>query len=305
MKIQSTTDPASQPKVSSFAKGLPLAVSGRIFWQEEEDGTVSGIAAVNGAEIRYFAPKESALWERILANTEAEEFRVFAQTPPDSPSLCVLAEADGLHLLEQGKGIASALNGLKVQISYGLDVDFTQPHDMACVLLSGNPFTYAQLELAERAAGEHDYLLVLVPEGETEPFSFQERYAMTYVAMKPYRNAIVLPATPYLTVREPADEGRQVLCRLRAQLLKNYFLPQLGICALYGGDESTDHTTVDTLCLREALQDNFVSVSTEEKTATPQAARERLRAGDLAQAASYLPPSCRGLVLAMSAKFHR
>ena len=128
---------------------------------------------------------------------------------------------------------------------------------------------------------------------------------MTYVAMKPYRNAIVLPATTYLTVREPADEGRQVLCRLRAQLLKNYFLPQLGICALYGGDESTDHTAADTLCLREALQDNFVSVSTEEKTATPQAARERLRAGDLAQAASYLPPSCRGLVLAMSAKFHR
>ena len=122
------------------------------FWQEEEDGTVSGIAAVNGAEIRYFAPKESALWERILANTEAEEFRVFAQTPPDSPSLCVLAEADGLQLLEQGKGIASALNGLKVQISYGLDVDFTHPHDMACVLLSGNPFTYAQLELAERVS---------------------------------------------------------------------------------------------------------------------------------------------------------
>lgn len=179
-----------------------------------------------------------------------------------------LVETEKFVAMEGGEGsIGDAVGEMLVQMKFSLGLEkVDEKSDIACIVLNGNPFTNGHLKLTEYAAARHKFVLVFVLEEEGSFFSFKERFAMAYLALKPYSNILVLPSSKYIVSKatfpgyflKTVDETTEEYAKYDALIFREYFMPKLGICRRYVGEEISDYMLLynDVLCktLKEKVE---------------------------------------------------
>lgn len=217
-------------------------------------------------------------------------------------------------MLEGGDGcISKVLDGIKVQMKYNLNIpDAGNPdNDVACIVLNGDPFTLGHLALAEYALDRHKYLVVFVLEEDGSYFSADERYALAYLALKPYRNVLTVRSTKYVVSRstfpqyflKSADEATGQYAEFDARIFADYFMPTLGLIKRYVGSETTDYMSVYNATLKSVLGDKVEEVPRFGECGhefSAKSVRALLRDGDIEGAARLVPVAVRALFVGMA-----
>lgn len=293
----------------------------------EDDGEIVGTASTAGCVIKCLAVLPDYRGENlagvlvgeILKRLHAEGiyyYQVF--TKPEYKAVfnnfgfTAIIETDKVAVLEGGDGnIDVAISKIKKQIFFNLGVDVdNQQGDIACIVLNGDPFTEGHLRLAEYALEQHRFLIVFVLEEEGSYFSFKERYALAYLALKPYQNVLVLPSTKYIVSRatfpgyflKTVDETTRQYAEYDATLFKKYFIPQLGITARYIGSETVDYMTVYNETLKKVLGDMVQEVPrfTENGAViSAKTVRNLIKEGKTDDASAFIPNSTKSLFYAL------
>lgn len=224
----------------------------------------------------------------------------------------LLIETGKVAVLEGGDGdIRSVIEKMRVQLKFGLGLDGDK-NDVACIVVNGNPFTNGHLRLVEYAAERHKYVLVLVVEEEGSDFTFRERYAMAYLALKPCYNVLVLPSSQYIVSRatfpgyflKTADETTREYAEYDAMIFRNYFMPGLGIRKRYVGTETQPYMRIYNDTLRCILMNKLEVVPRFEEDGEVISAskvRALIAEGRLEEAMKFIPRNnysiFRGMVL--------
>ena len=79
---------------------------------------------------------------------------------------------------------------------YGMDLDCYGT--VACSVTNGNPFTNGHRYLIETAASQTDHVYLLSVQENSSIFSYGERYAMAYEAVKDLENVTIVPSGLFL-----------------------------------------------------------------------------------------------------------
>ena len=179
----------------------------------------------------------------------------------------VILETEKVVAMEGGDGnINLTVQQMLVQMKYNLGlVEVNDSSDVGCMVINGNPFTNGHLKLAEYAAKKHKFLLVFVLEEEDSFFSFKERYALAYLALKPYSNILVLPSSKYMVSNatfpgyflKSVDETTAEYAKYDATIFAKYFIPSLGIKKRYVGEETADYMCLYNDTLQQVLKDKL------------------------------------------------
>ena len=75
---------------------------------------------------------------------------------------------------------------------YGVDLD--RYDSVACIITNGNPFTNGHRYLLETASKDMDHVYLLCVQEDASIFSYPERYAMAYEAVKDLENVTLIPS---------------------------------------------------------------------------------------------------------------
>lgn len=223
-----------------------------------------------------------------------------------------ITETDKVCVLEGGDGdINSAINRLKLQLRFSLGTDGTdEKNDIGCVVVNGNPFTYGHLKLVEHIAAKHKIALVFVLEEEGSYFTFRERYAMAYLALKSLENVFVLPSTKYMVscatfpgyFLKSVDETTEEYALYDASVFDKFFMPRLGICKRYVGTETSEHMKIYNNALKSVLGDRLEIVSRYAKggeTVSAGKVRELIGSGKTEEALEFIPRNNHALLRGM------
>lgn len=223
-----------------------------------------------------------------------------------------ITQTDKVCVLEGGDGdINSAIHRLKLQIRFCFGSDGTDENsDIGCVVLNGNPFTYGHLRLVEHVASRHKIALVFVLEEEGSYFTFRERYAMAYLALKSLDNVFVLPSTKYMVscatfpgyFLKSVDETTEEYALYDASLFDKYFMPGLGIRKRYVGSETSDYMKIYNDALKRVLGDRLEIVPRYARNGELVSAgkvRELINSGKTEDALDFIPRNNHALVRGM------
>lgn len=213
--------------------------------------------------------------------------------------------------LEGGDGsIDNVIKKLQVQIKFNLGVDVTAGADIGCVVINGNPFSNGHLQLVQYVSANHDFVLVFVVEEEASYFTFKERYAMAYLALKQYRNVLVVPSTKYIVSKDTfpgyflksVDETTESFARYDALLFRNYFMPGLSIKCRYVGTEQSDYMRLYNETLKQVLSYRLKIVPRFEENGQPISAshiRKLIAEGKHQELLELIPETNHAVLLAM------
>ncbi|MCM1043197.1 MAG: hypothetical protein NC350_03185 [Corallococcus sp.] len=336
MTIKQVVLKSERQKVADFLKGFGLEYEQNIDISiyTEENGKIVGTVSAAGYVIKCLAVDKSLQGENMAVTLVSEiikrlhekgEYYYQVFTKPDYREVFVslgflpILQTEKFVALEGGDGsLAKTLDKIKMQIHFNLGIDVADnANDIACVVLNGNPFTVGHLHLCEQALVRHNYLLVFVLEEEGSYFNFKERYAMAYLALKPYKNALVLPSTKYVVSRatfpgyflKSVDETTEQYAKYDATLFRDYFMPQLDINKRYVGSEKTDYMKLYNRVLSEVLGDKVEEMprlAEQGKDVSAKHVRALIKDGNIAEAAKYVPNTNKavfmGLVTAKNAE---
>lgn len=225
-----------------------------------------------------------------------------------------LVKTEKTVMLEGGDGnINDVLNGIKVQMRFNLNIpDVGNPaHDVACIVLNGDPFTLGHLALAEYALKNHKYLVVFVLEEEGSYFSANERYTLAYLALRQFPNALVVKSTRYIVSQstfpqyflKTADEATGQYAEFDAKIFAEYFMPALGLTKRYIGSETTDYMSIYNATLKSVLGDKVEEVprfSENGMIISAKTVRALLKEGDVNGATQLVPIATRALFANMA-----
>ncbi len=213
-----------------------------------------------------------------------------------------LLETEKIAVMEGGDGdIYTTLDRLRIQMKFSLGInDFNQHNDIGCVIINGNPFTLGHQQLVEYAMSKHRYVIVFVLEEEGSMFTFKERFAMAYLALKPYYNVLILPSTKYIVSKATfpsyflrnADESTEEYAKYDAMIFEKYFVPTLGISKRYVGSESTEYMKIYNDTLKKVLKDRLEIVPRFEENGEAISAkrvRSLIKSGNIDAALSFVP----------------
>lgn len=212
-----------------------------------------------------------------------------------------LTKDDKVVSLEGGEGnINDAINEMLVKMKYGLGITSPQQCDTGCVVLNGDPFTNGHLSLVEHAASAHKFVLVFVVEEEGSYFTFKERYAMAYLALKPLSRVLVLPSSKYIVSSstfpgyflKTVDETTEEYAKYDATVFEKYFMPALGIKKRYVGEETSDYMRLYNSALKNILKDKLEILPRFEENGqviSAKTVRGLLKEGKIEEALTYIP----------------
>ena len=321
MEIKDAVLDVELNRVREFLKGFELSFEDNteLTLYAEEDGNVVGTVSVTGNLIKQMAISKgmqgenlastliTSIIERLNANN-IFSYRVF--TKPEYKNLFIslgftpIVESQKFVALEGGD---SSISGAISQLSKKITMEMgCIDQDTASIVINGNPFTNGHLQLCEYALKRHSRLIVFIVEEDNQAFSFKERFALAYLALKPYKNAIVLPATQYIVSKETfpgyflksVNEMSEQFALYDTLIFKNYFMPALGIKKRYFGGEVTDYMTLYNKVAQETFGDGaeFVERFKEgEQTISAKHVRGLIEKGDFETAMQFIPQSARSM----------
>ncbi len=279
MTIREVVLPAERKQVEDFLESVQLRyeqnIDQTLYIQEDE--RIIGTVSAAGHIIKCLAVDSEFRNENIAVMLVSEMIKrlhqqgIYNYQVFTKPEYCAVFENLGFRILvstpsfvslEGGDGtIEKAIRKMQVQIQFNLGVDVTAGADIGCVVINGNPFTNGHLQLVQYVSANHDFVLVFVVEEEGSYFTFKERYAMAYLALKQYRNVLVLPSTKYMVSKDTfpsyflksVDDTTYNFAQYDALLFRNYFMPRLSIKCRYVGTEECDYMKIYNDVLKEVL----------------------------------------------------
>lgn len=328
MIIKEVVLPSEKERISEFLEGLGLKYEQNIdrTIYVEENGEIAATVSASGYILKCLAVNPDCRNENYAAVLVGEmikilhaagyyHYHVFTKSEYRDVftglGFTPLVVSDKVAVLEGGEGgIDDAINKMRVQMKFSLGLENVGEDDIACVVLNGNPFTDGHLKLVEYAAAEHKHALVFVLEEDGSYFTFRERYAMAYLALKPYENVLVLPSSRYIVSKatfpgyflKSADEVASEYARYDAMIFAQYFIPRLGIVKRYVGSETTDYMKIYNRMLGEALKDKLEVVPRFEADGGVISAakvRSLIESGKVDEALSYVPRSIHAVLKGM------
>ena len=224
-------------------------------------------------------------------------------------------ETDKVVMMEGGEGdIHTSVQKMRVQMKFNLGMVVGES-DIACIVINGNPFTNGHLKLVEYVAARHQYVLVFVVQEDCSYFTFKERYAMAYLALKPLGNVLVLPSSEYIVSSatfpgyflKTVDETTEEYAKCDALIFTNYFMPLLGICKRYVGEETSDYMRIYNRTLQKILGEKLEILPRFEQDGQIISAgrvRSLIEEGRLEEALQFIPKSNYSVIKGMILSKH-
>ena len=321
MTVREVVLPAERLQIERFLSRFGLKYENNIdrTLYMEENGEVIATLSASKYILKCLAIAEAYRSEKLAVTLVSEmikrlhadgiyHYRVF--TKPEycgvfkSLGFGLLLETEKFSALAGGEGgISDAIGQMRVQMKFSLGIDsFGENSDTACIVLNGNPFTEGHLKLAEYAAARHKFVLVFVLEEEGSLFSFKERFAMAYLALKPRANVLVLPSSMYIVSKatfpgyflKTLDETTEEYAKYDALLFRKYFMPELGIVKRYVGEETSGYMRLYNEVLGRILGDKLEVVprfKEDGEVISASAVRSLLAEGKTEEALKFIPRS--------------
>lgn len=318
MTVKEVIVSAEKQRIAEFLSGFSLKYEDADqTLYTEEDGKITATVSAKGYIIKCLAVDPGYQSENLSAALVGEmitrlhargvyHYRAF--TKPEyagvfkSFGFTPITQDEKVVALEGGEGkIDDAIKEMRVKMKFSLGI--TEPDentDIGCVVINGNPFTNGHLMLVEHVASLHKFVIVFVLEEEGSYFTFKERYAMAYLALKPLSRALVLPSSKYIISAstfpgyflKTVDETTAEYAKYDAAVFKKYFMPGLGIKKRYVGSETSGYMQIYNSALKEVLGDSLEIVPRFKENGqiiSAQKVRELIEEGKTAEAAELIP----------------
>ncbi len=218
-----------------------------------------------------------------------------------------LVEAKNSAILERGtSGIHATLEGMKATIE-GFTHQAIDTLNLGTIVVNCNPVTLGHFGLIEYASKRHDYLVVFVVDEDRSFFTFQERYALLYLAVSSLQNVIMLPSSKYIVSAltfpsyflKTVEERDQAYAILDVLLFKQYFMPILHLQKRYIGTETEPVMVLYNHTLQTILGDRLVVIQRFLQSGDVISAsrvRKCIKEGRLEEALLLVPEATRGLL---------
>jgi [citrate (pro-3S)-lyase] ligase len=241
-----------------------------------------------------------------LVFTKAIYAKVF-----ESMNFRTLATTGTVAILEAGSGtIEAEIAILKKKIESRWPISW-EKEEFGAIVVNCNPMTEGHYRLIETAAQKHRRLIVFVVEEDRSMFSFQERFTLVFLALKPLENVIVVPSTPYIVSHltfpsyflKSMDEREEEHARLDALIFKNYFMKELHIAKRYVGTESDLFMIKYNAILKTALGNRLEIIPRFQKdgiTISASIVRSLILQNRVDEALLFVPEATRSLLRAIA-----
>lgn len=319
MNIKEVVLPTEKERITSFLEQFGLRFESNIdqtVYMEDESGIIATLSASKYI-LKCLAVKPEYRSENLAVTLVSEMikrlhsagiyyFQVF--TKPEyrevflSLGFSPVLETDKVAVMEGGESnINSCIEKMRVQMKYNLGMDSVSGEsDIACAVINGDPFTNGHLKLVEYAAARHKYVLVFVVQEDCSYFTFKERFAMAYLALKPISNVLILPSSEYIVSKatfpgyflKTADETTAEYAKYDALIFDKYFMPGLGIRKRYVGTETSDYMRIYNQTLQDVLKDKLEIVPRFEENGEVISAnkvRSLIKEGKTEEALQFIP----------------
>jgi len=169
--------------------------------------------------------------------------------------------------------------------------------------------------LIEAASKEHDYLLVFVVETDESTFTYQERFGLVYLALKPISNILVLPSTDYIVSKSTfpsyflklLDEREKEHAMLDALIFKQYFMPLLNIRTRHVGTETDAVMVAYNTILKSTLGNQLKEIERfrqDEVVISASLVRRLMNENKIDEALTYVPKAIRPLLRGIMMEKH-
>lgn len=217
-----------------------------------------------------------------------------------------LVSAKNSAILERGtSGIHATLAGMKTTIE-AFTHQAMESLNLGTIVVNCNPVTLGHYGLIEYASKLHDYLVVFVVDEDRSYFTFQERFALLYLATSSLTNVILLPSSKYIVSAltfpsyflKTVEERDQAYATLDVMIFKQYFMPLLHLQKRYIGTETEpvmvlyNHTLQTILGERLVLIQRFLQAG---EVISASRVRKCIKEGKIEEALTLVPEATRGL----------
>ena len=217
----------------------------------------------------------------------------------------LLVQGENFVALEGGESnIWTTLQNLKTKILMDLG---SFDDDYGAIVMNANPFTSGHLSLVEHALSKHGKVLIFVLEEDVSEFSFKERFSLTFLATRQYRDRVcVLPSTEYVVSKatfpdyflRSEQDVSQAHAEYDAMLFEKYFMKELNVSKRYLGTEEKEYMSVYNATLDKVLRSKLEIVERFKQNGERVSAdtvRKLLKAGDDEKALEFIPKPCQAV----------
>ena len=319
MTIKEVVLATEKQRIEAFLKEFGLKYEGNVdqtIYMEDENGIIATLSASKYI-LKCLAVKSEYRSENLALTLVSEMikrlhtagiyyYQVFTKPEYREVFLSLgfrpVVESGKVALFEGGEGdINSCIQDMRVRMKFGLGLDSVGGNsDTACAVINGNPFTLGHLRLVEHIASIHRYVLVFIVQEDSSYFTFKERYAMAYLALKPLRNVLVLPSSEYIVSKstfpgyflKTADETTEEYAKCDALIFEKHFMPQLGICKRYVGEETADYMRIYNQTLQSVLGEKLEIIKRFKENGEVVSAgkvRALIKEGKVEEALAFVP----------------
>lgn len=334
MNIKEVVLPVEKERIASFLEQFSLRYEDNVdqtVYIEDGDGIIATLSASKYI-LKCLAVKPEYRSENLAVTLVSEMikrlhadgiyyFQVF--TKPEyrevfaSLGFNLIIQTDKVAVMEGGEGdINSCIEKMRVQMKYSLGMDSVSgDSDIGCAVINGDPFTNGHLKLVEYAAAMHKFVLVFIVQEDSSYFTFKERYAMAYLALRQMSNVLVLPSSEYIVSKatfpgyflKSADETTAEYAKYDALIFEKYFIPRLGIRKRYVGSETAAYMRIYNQTLQAVLKDKLEILPRFEENGeiiSASKVRSLLKEGKQEDALKFIPRSNYSVIKAiLSSKY--
>lgn len=242
-------------KIKEFLLKYELSFDEDIDWTVylEEDSLIIGTISTSKNIIKAFAVSENykgqiaslLISEAInhIFQTGFDFYQVY--TKPEyinmfeNLSFYEIISSSKVALLEsRNRNIVNTLKGI-------YEKENLKSNDTGCIVMNCNPFTLGHRYIIEKAAKNHDLLIVFILEEDRSFFMFKDRFEMVVRGVSDLENVRVIPSSNYLISaltfptyflkKEDSKIYEQAL--LDAMIFEKYFIPIFNLKKRYLGSE--------------------------------------------------------------------
>ena len=288
----------------------------------DDEGEIMASGSFQGNVLKCIAVSPDYQGQNLLAPVMSELFQHLAEqgifhyfgfTKPKNKlvfthmGLYPIAETDRVLLLENKKDgfsryIASLHEETEAKMASGKEN--AAGEGIGAIVANCNPFTLGHRYLVEQAAKACKWVHLFVLSAEQGWITAQDRYNMVELGTRDLPNVILHVTSDYLIspvvfptyfIKDKAN-AFTINCMLDVQIFKQHIAPALGITRRFVGTEPKDAVTkAYNDVLKAELPKAAVSVTELTRlekdggVVSASVVRERIKAGDFASAALYLP----------------
>ncbi|MFZ7102461.1 MAG: [citrate (pro-3S)-lyase] ligase [Peptococcaceae bacterium] len=186
----------------------------------------------------------------------------------------------------------------------------------AAIVINANPFTKGHQFLVEKAAGENDFVYVIVVEENISDFPFKVRFDLTQKGIAHLNNVKVLSGGKYVvspfifpSYFTPKDKLAETHASVDSELFAKYIAPVLNIKSRYAGTEPyNQEKNIYQEILKERLPEHGISVVEIERATikdmpiSASLVRKLIREDNFPEVAEYVPQTTYQFLLSGEAK---